>query len=178
MPLTSTITHYDATWPHWYQDEVSRLTPLFGVVMTAIHHVGSTAVPGLAAKPEIDMLIVVSSLSPVASWTDALMALGYRRGGDLSDGHLFYKRDVHGVRTHKLHVCLEGHVSIEELLRFRDMLRANDVLRYEYQALKLELERSNTAGISEYLSGKEPFIRTALERSGGTDGSTNTEHHA
>ena len=163
-PLTSTITTYQADWPSSYRREAARLVRVFGSALDAVQHIGSTAVPGLSAKPEIDILAIVNSLVHMDSWTESLAAFGYRRGGDLSEGHLFYKRDVEGVRTHKIHVCLAGHTKIDEMLSFRDYLRRYDDARMKYQVLKLELEKNNVHGIGEYLRGKEPFIRGVLER--------------
>ena len=162
MPLTSTITAYDAEWPRKYNEELERLRPIFGDALRAIHHVGSTAVPGLSAKPEIDILVVVSDLKMADEWTIGLTRLGYRRGGDLSAGHQFYKRDIDGVRTHKIHVCREPHPQIEKMLKFRDHLRSHSDLRERYQALKLKLEEENTRGIGEYLEGKAPFVEEVL----------------
>lgn len=163
MALTSTIIPYDTRWPDLYQLEASRLTNVLGDALIAIHHVGSTAVPGLSAKPEIDLLAVVENLTQVDDWTKALTKTQYQRGRDLSEGHLFYKRDVEGVRTHKIHVCLVAHPKIGEMLKFRDYLREHEGVREEYQALKIGLERHNTEGIGQYLKGKEPFIRAVLE---------------
>ena len=164
MPLTSKIVPYDASWPSRYRDEAARLRAVFDCALLEIHHIGSTAVPGLSAKPEIDILVVVSNTYSADSWAETLTTLRYRRGRDLSLGHLFYKRDIEGVRTHKIHVCLAGYPKIKEMLNFRDYLRMHDETRDDYQALKIELERRNTAGIGEYLAGKEPFIRAVLEQ--------------
>jgi GrpB-like predicted nucleotidyltransferase (UPF0157 family) len=166
MQLTSTISPYDHKWPHAFRDEATRLSRVFGSALRELHHVGSTAVPGLSAKPEIDVLAVVDDVSLAGEWAGPLAKLKYRRGGDLSEGHLFYKRDVEGVRTHKIHVCQPGHPKIGEMLNFRDYLRSQDGARREYETLKLQLEQQNTTGIAEYLQGKEPFIRAALLRAG------------
>lgn len=162
MALTSSITSYDPSWPQRYVEAVSKLAPIFGVQLLGMHHVGSTAVPELAAKPEIDILAIVAISDTPASWTEKFTALGYRRGGDLSAGHRFFKRDVDEVRTHKVHICTVGHRSIEEMLRFRDHLRSHPEDRVRYGHLKRQLERANTAGISEYLAGKRPFIEEIL----------------
>lgn len=137
--------------------------PAFRNLAIGIHHVGSTAVPGLAAKPEIDILIVVRDQNAADNCLQAMADLGYRRG-DLSAGHSFFKRDVEAVRTHKVHVCLEGHLQIARMLRFRDLLQENETLRNEYQTLKLKLEAENISGIAEYLAAKAPFIETVLWR--------------
>lgn len=158
MALTSQISEYDNQWPCMFDAEKARLEGVFGAKAVEIHHVGSTAVPGLAAKPEIDLLVVVSDHRGEARVDQAMASLGYIRGKNLSEGHHFYRRDVGGVRTHKVHVCLQGHWQISRMLRFRDMLRQDDDLRQEYQNLKLELESANGHGIKEYLARKAPFI--------------------
>lgn len=90
MPLTSPIKSYDPTWPQQYAAEEARLNPVFGSGLIRIHHVGSTAVPGLAAKAEIDVLVVIRSDDGLDDWSRSLTRLGYRRGGDLSRGHHFF----------------------------------------------------------------------------------------
>ncbi|WP_093757349.1 GrpB family protein [Tardiphaga sp. OK245] len=164
MSLTSPIKPYDPTWPQQYAEEEARLKLIFGLVLIEIHHVGSTAVPDLAAKGEIDVLAVVKSDRGLENWSRSLAELGYRRGGDLSLGHHFFKRDLNGVRTHKLHVCLDGHRQIGRMLKFRDHLRRNGGDRSRYQELKLRLERENASGIQQYLAAKDPFIQDILAK--------------
>lgn len=162
MSLTSTIVGYDSKWIDQYAREIPELEVIFGKALVEIHHVGSTAVPGLSAKPEIDILAIVDDLSAVVSWTSDLSQIGYQRGRDLSSGHLFYKCDSGGVRTKKVHVCRQGHVQIAKMLTFRDCLRSHGEILLQYQELKLSLEKSNTKGISEYLEGKSQFIKNVL----------------
>jgi GrpB-like predicted nucleotidyltransferase (UPF0157 family) len=162
MSLTSSILPYDSAWPKKYDKEVARLIPIFEAPLVEFHHVGSTAVPELAAKPEIDILVVVNGDSIPDVWTGSLQRLGYRRGGDLSPGHHFFKRDIDGIRTHKIHICRDRHPKIAEMLKFRDHLRRHPDIRAEYHVLKFKLEKENTTGIGEYLSGKAPFIQAVL----------------
>lgn len=163
MALTSKITAYDPGWPSLYQSEALRLRQAFGPSLLEIHHIGSTAVTGLAAKPEIDILILVKDSDVAENMAAALADLGYRRGGDLSAGHSFFKRDVDGVRTHKLHLCLAGHRKALEMIKFRDHLREDSEARDAYGHLKLQLEQENTKGIAEYLRGKEPYIQRIVD---------------
>lgn len=158
MPLTSSITDYDVRWPRLYEAEAKRLRPIFGDVCVEIHHVGSTAVEGLVAKPELDILVVVSDSSHLNCWQNELLRMKYRRGGDLMEGHHFFKRDKGGVRTHKLHICLSGHSQIGRMVGIRDHLRGNPCDRQAYAELKLRLERENRTGIAEYLGAKAPFL--------------------
>lgn len=163
MALTSKIAAYDPKWASLYQKEALRLRQAFGPALLEIHHIGSTAVPDLPAKPEIDILILVMVNDVAENMTAPLANLGYRRGGDLSPGHSFFKRDINGVRTHKLHVCLANHPKAVEMLKFRDHLRQDANARDAYGRLKLQLEQDNTQGISEYLQGKEPYIQRIVD---------------
>ncbi len=158
MPLTSTTTDYDMDSPRLFEEEAGRLRPVFGDASMGVHHVGSTAVVGLAAKPEIDILVVVSETKHLDQWQASLLHMGYDRGSDLNDGHHFFKRDTEGRRTHKLHVCASGHPQISRMLMLRDHLRSNTQDRMAYETLKLRLEKENQTGIAEYLKGKAPFL--------------------
>lgn len=158
MALTSQITSYNEQWPSMFLAERLLLAEVFGPDLIGIHHVGSTAVVGLSAKPEIDLLVEVRTQTNQVERDQSMVSLGYVRGSNLSQGHHFYRRDVAGVRTHKVHVCLMGHWQIERMIRFRDLLIDNAQIRQEYQRLKLQLESSNSDGIGEYLARKAPFI--------------------
>lgn len=163
MKLTSKISPYDIRWPILFHTAKKQITKAFGTELIDIHHVGSTAVFGLAAKPEIDILIDVSAHINETARNNVMRGLGYVRGSDLSSGHHFYRRDINGVRTHKVHVCISGHREIDRMLRFRDTLINNKEIRQSYQDLKFELEKSNTGGIGEYLIRKAPFIDNVME---------------
>ncbi|QFT33898.1 dephospho-CoA kinase/protein folding accessory domain-containing protein [Labrenzia sp. THAF82] len=164
MALTSVITEYDERWPGLFEQEALRLRPVFGLACSSLHHVGSTAVIGLPAKPEIDILAVVAETTDLDDWEDILGTLGYQRGGDLMDGHHFFKRDVGGIRTHKLHICQIGHSQILRMLKIRDHLRKCPKDRDTYKALKLRLEQENQSGIAEYLNGKTPFLEKLFRK--------------
>ncbi|MBF8726147.1 GrpB family protein [Pseudomonas putida] len=166
MALTSHIMPYDPQWPTRFKADKPSIASAFGEDLIAIHHVGSTAVPGLAAKPEIDVLVEVHNHHCASARDRVLIDLGYRRGSDLTPDHHFYRRDVQNDRTHKLHVCRQGHVSIARMLGFRDLLRQDPALRQQYQSLKLQLEASNVNGMAEYLEKKAPFIIETLLKAG------------
>ncbi|MDF3929086.1 GrpB family protein [Pseudomonas putida] len=168
MALTSKIAPYDPTWPARFLTDKPLIASAFDAELIAVHHVGSTSVPGLAAKPELDVLIEVHAHRNTSTRDEVLMALGYVRGSDLSEGHHFYRRNVDGIRTHKLHVCTRDHLTITQMLGFRDLLRRDASIRQQYETLKLQLESSNTGGMAEYLEKKAPFIIAALLRAGIT----------
>lgn len=131
MALTSKIIPYDSQWPLMFDEEKERLLRVFEARVICIHYVGSTAVPGFAAKPGIDLLVEV--VSHQAAHDLAMATIGYQRGKDLSEGHRFYRRNVMGVRTHKVHLCSQGHSSVKRMLTFRNPLRRDRWIREAYQ---------------------------------------------
>lgn len=111
----------------------SLIASAFGDELHDIHHVRSRALPRLAAKPEIDVLIEVGLHRNELARDELLLALGYVRGSDLLKGHHFYRRNVYGFRPHKLHVFRRGHLSIIHMLGFRDLLRNDALIRQLYE---------------------------------------------
>ncbi|RYZ87259.1 MAG: GrpB family protein [Proteobacteria bacterium] len=167
MAITNQLNEYDPIWSVRFQSEVELLKPVFGRDLLEIHHVGSTAIPGMLAKPEIDILVVLHAGADLQSYLRQLEPHGYRSRPDanFSSGHLYFSKDVDGRRTHKLHLCLSTHPNVVEQLAFRDFLIRNPRRSELYRQLKLQLAASNTQGMSEYLEGKAPFIRETLELS-------------
>ena len=107
----------------------------------AIHHIGSTAIPGIYAKPVIDMLAVVSDIAAVDSYAAAMEALGYEAMGEFGiPGRRYFRRDdANGVRTHQVHAFASGSRDVERHLAFRDFMRAHPDLAREYGELKRAL---------------------------------------
>jgi GrpB-like predicted nucleotidyltransferase (UPF0157 family) len=150
------IVEYDAAWPASYEAERERLAPLLEGV--EIHHFGSTAVPGLAAKPVIDMIALVSGLdAPIASLVDGA---GYEfpRAFNATLAHrrfLCYPTASH--RTHHLHL-VDERAELERHLRFRDRLRSDRALAQEYATLKRTLAERYRNDREAYTEGKAAFI--------------------
>ncbi|MEO0623316.1 MAG: GrpB family protein [Pseudomonadota bacterium] len=164
--MTSAIAPYDPAWPERFAAAAAQLGPVFGPALIGLHHVGSTAVPGLDAKPEIDILAVVSDVAAMPAWERALGPQGYLRGGDLSDGHAYFRRNVAGVRTHKLHLCRAGHWQVARMLAFRDVLRRHPEARGRYSAAKRAIAARPEGGIADYLAAKAPVIDALMAEFG------------
>lgn len=158
----------DPAWRARFADErdaVSRaLRPL---LVHPVEHIGSTAVPGLAAKPIIDMLAVVSSheaagerLGRLTGWVHA------PEPGDTERRRWSVCRPSIEHRTHHLHVVEDGAWPWRDWLVFRDTLREDAGLREEYGALKQALADEHVDDRSAYRAGKEPFIRRVLSGTG------------
>lgn len=151
------IVDYDPAWPAAFEAQHKRLAPLLDGA--DIHHFGSTAVPGLAAKPVIDMIALVGDLdAPIAA---LVHSAGYEfpRAFNATLAHrrfLCYPTASH--RTHHLHL-VDQREELERRLRFRDRLRADPILAAEYVTLKRELAERHRDDRETYTEAKSEFVR-------------------
>ena len=153
------IVDYEPSWPDYYIAERDRLAPLLPGVQ--IHHIGSTAVPGLAAKPVIDMIALVDDLE--TNLATVMERAGYQLPA-LFNENLLHRRflcyPTLSYRTHHLHL-VDADEDLELCLRFRDRLRANAELAAEYAALKRALAKRFREDRASYTSAKTAFIEDA-----------------
>ncbi len=157
------IVPHDPRWPQMFATERVALEGAIGDwIFGGVHHVGSTAVPGLDAKPIVDILIGVESLEISRPCFEPLSRLQYLYAPYRTDEmHWFCKPDP-GRRTHHLHLIPVGNQRYEEELRFRDRLRDDPVLAGEYGALKHDLAFRFRDDRESYTDAKADFIRSAL----------------
>lgn len=162
------IVPYDPAWPQRFSAEKAALERAIGdLVVGGIHHVGSTAVPGLDAKPTVDVLVGVESLAGSRSAFEPLAALDYLHAPYLPEQmHWFCKPDP-GRREFHLHLAPVGSRRYEEELAFRDQLRADPSLATEYAALKRELAARFGDDRETYTEAKTEFIAASLKSFGG-----------
>jgi GrpB-like predicted nucleotidyltransferase (UPF0157 family) len=160
----------DSTWPARFELERAALERQIGEwVVAGVHHVGSTAVAGLEAKPIIDILIGVRDLETSRPCFEPLADLGYLYAPYLPEEmHWFCKPDP-ARRTHHLHLVPAGSSRYRAELTFRDLLRADPQLAGEYAALKRGLAERHRDDREAYTEAKGAFIRSALERSAGDE---------
>ncbi len=163
------VVSYNPAWPTLFEEEATKIKGALGENLVAIHHVGSTAVPGLCAKPKLDIILVVSDMSLV---TPGLKKAGYTYKGEFNIPFRqgFTRRDT--LPKVNLHVYEEGNPEVDLNLLFRDFLRAHPESRDEYAALKLNLisQASSHQRLSGrfrgYNLGKDAFIKKILEKAG------------
>ncbi|MEQ9889318.1 GrpB family protein [Pectobacterium zantedeschiae] len=130
------VVDYDPQWATNYATAARALAQALSEVAVSVHHIGSTAVPGLPAKPVIDMLLEVVSLSDLDRLDHVMVDLGYRpRGENGMAGRRYYTKGG-DARTHHLHAFVVGDAHIQRHLTFRDYLRANPSVCAEYAAIK------------------------------------------
>jgi GrpB-like predicted nucleotidyltransferase (UPF0157 family) len=163
------ITPYDPNWPHIFEKEALLISQALGDNCIAIHHVGSTSVPGLAAKPKIDIIAVVPNLFFDKSQLEAI-GYKYRGGFNIPLRRSFTIRTAD--RNINLHVFEENDPEIELNILFRDHLRKNPSVRDEYELLKYKLiaedsnHEKNDSVYRGYTLGKHDFIQNILKKSG------------
>ena len=153
------VLPYDPAWPQRFETEAALLAPVFGDNLVANHHVGSTSVPGLAAKPIIDMLPEVHNIQRVDSLNDALAELGYEALGEYGIPGRRYFRKLSG-HTHLVHahVFQSDNPGFIRHIAFRDYLRAHPEQARAYGDLKLKLAQRFPHSSADYQDGKQPWI--------------------
>lgn len=167
-----TVIEYDPAWPLEFEREASRIRGALGENCLEVYHIGSTAVPGLAAKPIIDIMPVVYRLEAVDALSAGFEALGYEYLGEFGIPGRRYMRRGGDERTHQVHVfSVLDTANITRHLAFRDYLRAHPDVCAEYAALKRALAGKYPFDIGAYCDGKEKFVKkheaAALAWAGG-----------
>lgn len=157
------LVEYDDDWPRLFRREADRITAALGERALLVEHVGSTSVPGLAAKPIIDIVLAVADSAAEADYLPALEAAGYRLVIREPEWH--QHRCLKGPDTNvNLHVYSDGNSEIERYLVFRDRLRADDADRDLYARTKRELAGREWTYIQEYADAKSEVVAEILRR--------------
>lgn len=158
------IEEYDPSWPRSFESICSRITPAIGKFAKIIEHVGSTAVPGLAAKPIIDIDVLLKSPGDLPLAIAALEGLGYQHQGTLGiTGRDAFQAPTHDV-PHHLYVCSPGSVEFSRHITFRNYLRRHAKDAAEYARLKRNLSGRFSIDHEAYTDAKTEFIEEILRR--------------
>ena len=158
------LAPYNATWPAAFQRESATISGALSGMPITLHHIGSTSIPGIVAKPVIDILGVVPAIGDIDAHQHQLAAVGYEGLGEfgISGRRYFRKTAPDGARTHHLHVFAAGSAAIDRHLDFRDYLRAFPAEAAGYAELKQKLAAQYTG--EDYSEGKTDFIRAIEQR--------------
>jgi len=160
------VVPYDPNWPRRFEVERAQLEEVLAPWLSGgVHHIGSTAIPGIAAKPYIDMMAGVASFEEARAAYEPLQAHGWENSPHRPNiAHRFAKPGV-GV-----HLTEPGSDLWRERLAFRDALRADAELAAEYGALKLRLAEEHSDDLEAYTNGKRAFVGRVLVEAGLTFG--------
>lgn len=155
------LAPYDPEWRRCFEAEKARLQAAIGPYVLEIQHVGSTSIPGMLAKPILDIAVAVASFEAARVCIPPIEELGYEYRGEngIPRRHFFVKGDP---RTHHLHVNELGSVAWENHVLFRDALIRDPVLAEAYAALKVDLARRYPTDREAYTEGKALFIQRVL----------------
>jgi GrpB-like predicted nucleotidyltransferase (UPF0157 family) len=162
------VCDYDPRWPAMFENERARLQSILGSLAITIEHAGSTAVPGLAAKPIIDLLVGVHSLAAArASCIEPLQALGYAYIAEAESwlpNEMLFRKGMPGPWTHHVHMMEPTSPRWEEFIVVRDYLRRHSEVADAYAALKRGLALVFGDDIQGYRDAKRPFLRAVLSK--------------
>lgn len=162
-----TLVEYDPNWPRLFAREADRICGVLGDTALRIEHVGSTSVPGLAAKPIIDMLLIVGNSADEPSYVPNLESVGYVLR--IREPEWFEHRLFKGPDTNiNLHVFSVGASEIDRMLRFRDWLRATDADRDYYARVKRDLAQRTWRHVQHYADAKTAVVQEITERANAT----------
>ena len=154
------VTDYQPEWPRRYQEEAKRIQMILGDNCITIYHIGSTSVPGLAAKPIIDIMPVVKSLEKADEKAAVFERAGYEYLGEFGIAGRRYLRKGGDERTHQVHIfSWEDEENIRRHLAFRDYLRDSRKVQEEYGRLKKQLAERFPCDIEGYCDGKDDFVK-------------------
>ena len=165
MKAPVVIVPYNPEWSREFEQERARLEETFASTNAVIEHIGSTAVPGLAAKPVIDIMVGVAALSKAEARIESLRAHGYEYvpAYEAQLPHRrYFRKPLAEPRTHHLHCVLTGSSFWQDQLVFRDYLRAHPAVAQAYATLKRDLASLYAVDRQAYSDGKSEFIASIL----------------
>ena len=172
-----TLADYNLRWPEMFEREANRIRSTLGNKALRVEHVGSTSVPGLCAKPIIDILLVVADSSDEPSYVPVLEAAGYTLR--IREPEWFEHRLFKGPDTDiNLHVFSPGASEIERLLRFRDWLRANEADRDNYARAKRSLAQQVWQHIQNYADAKTSIVQEIMNRANAAESTAKEQSSA
>ena len=157
------LAEYDPAWPSLYEREAARIRAVLGERVLLLEHAGSTSVPGLAAKPIIDIVLGVADPADEAAYVPPMEAAGYVvriREPDWHEHRVFKGPDT----DINLHVFAANSVEIGRMLAFRDRLRADDDERARYEVTKRELAARHWTYVQEYADAKGEVVEAIIAR--------------
>jgi GrpB-like predicted nucleotidyltransferase (UPF0157 family) len=150
---------HDPEWDNAFQREALKLREILGDEIVAIHHIGSTSIPGITAKPVIDILAEARRIEDINHYNEAMAHTGYEARGEFGiPGRRFFMKGV-PKRTHNLHIFQTGSPDVDRHLAFRDYMIAHPEDARKYSELKQKLALRHKGDIDGYCDGKDAFVK-------------------
>ncbi|MBA7498080.1 hypothetical protein ES704_00814 [subsurface metagenome] len=153
------IVSYNPNWKEIYKEESKKIKNVLSDIIVDIHHIGSTAIPGIKAKPVIDILVEVKDIEAVDRYNNKMEELGYEVMGEYGIPKRRFFRKGGNNRTHHIHIFQVGNEEIERHINFKEYLIAHPDKAREYSKLKEKLTNKYTYDVENYTNGKSDFIK-------------------
>ncbi|SDC23241.1 GrpB domain, predicted nucleotidyltransferase, UPF0157 family [Pelagirhabdus alkalitolerans] len=158
------VCSYDDEWTKRFEDEAKVLKNIFKDELVAVHHIGSTAVPGLKAKPIIDLMPVIRNIERVDLFNEDMERVGYETLGENGLAGRRYFQKGGEQRSHHVHVYQFGSPEIYRHIAFRDYLSAHPEIKTTYGELKEKLAKQFPYDIESYIAGKNDLVSVIEEK--------------
>jgi GrpB-like predicted nucleotidyltransferase (UPF0157 family) len=160
MRIVEVVPH-NPRWRDAFEAEAKHVAAALGENVAAIHHIGSTAIPDIYAKPVVDLLVEVRAITEVDGQSPAMESIGYEVMGEYGiPGRRYFRKDnQEGIRTHNIHAFEAGSAEAERHLAFRDYMVAHPVEAQRYSELKRKLAEEHPQSFDGYMDGKDDFIK-------------------
>ena len=155
------VVPHDPLWRDAFGAEAKRVAAALGENVVAVHHIGSTAIPNIYAKPVIDLLVEVRDITEVDGQSSAMKLLGYEVMGEYGiPGRRYFRKDNReGIRTHHVHAFEAGSAEAARHLAVRDYMIAHPVDAQTYSELKRRLAEEHPQSLDGYMDGKDGFVK-------------------
>lgn len=159
------MVSYQREWEQQYKEASKILQALFGDMLLGIHHIGSTSIPGMSAKPIIDILTEVREIGEVDGFNHSMERAGYvPRGENGIPGRRYFVKAEGSRHTHHVHIFECGTEQVRRHLAFRDYLKAHPAEVERYSALKVEIAEEGVRDVKEYQERKNGLVKELQER--------------
>ncbi|MGB3294973.1 MAG: GrpB family protein [Phormidesmis sp.] len=159
------VVPHDPKWSEMFERESECIHHALGENVVTVHHIGSTAIPGIYAKPIIDLLVEVKDIARVDEQNAQMVLLGYEAMGEFGiTGRRYFRKESLQKRTHHVHIFAVGSDQVERHLAFRDYLVGHPGDAQAYSELKRSLAKAYRTDIGKYMDGKDGFIKAIDEK--------------
>lgn len=154
------VVPYDPNWKEKFKGEARVIRSIFNIEIIAIHHIGSTAIPEISAKPIIDILMEVNNIDRIEGYNATMIEQGYIPKGEYGiPGRRFFIKGIEEFRTFHVHIFEKENPEIKRLLNFRNYMVAHPKKAQKYSRLKERLAQEYPENVNGYIDGKDAFIK-------------------
>ncbi|BAZ41967.1 hypothetical protein NIES4101_79350 [Calothrix sp. NIES-4101] len=159
------VVPHNPSWKQEFDRESQLVADALGNNVIQVHHIGSTSIPGIYAKPIIDILVEVTNIHQVDEFNSHMIALGYEAMGEFGlPGRRYFRKEIYQNRTHHVHVFPNNSDDVARHLNFRDYMISHPEDARAYSELKRNLAQKFANDIESYMDGKDGFIQEIQKR--------------